>query len=260
MSHIFSKNFHQIRFTWLYAAWLQFLIHYRRTLLGPVWIMITPFLFIFFLGILFSEISNIPTATFIPHLAIGLIIWTLINLFVTNSTQVFVHGKAAILQGSMSIPEIVIMDIFSNVLIFAHQLFVIIIVMIYFKVSVTFYSLISLLGFVFLFFNGIWLSFVFGILGARYRDLYEIVIAIMRIAFLATPIIWMPGDAGRGGLLGYYLTFNPFYHFLEIIRAPLLGTTIQPISWIIVVTITILGSALGYWFHKRFSSLVPLWI
>lgn len=254
------QEFRVFNLSWLYAAWLQFLIRYRRTLLGPLWIMITPLLFICFLGSLFSEISKISPHEFIPHLAVGLITWSLINSFVTSSTLVFVHGKAQILQGNVSISSIVMMDVFSNILTFLHQVIIIVGVLIYYKIGFGFYSLLSFVGFFFLILNGIWLSFVFGILGARYRDLLEVVLAVMRIAFLATPIIWLPGDTGRGGLLSYFLTFNPFYHFLEIVRAPLLGNAIEPLSWIVVIVITVFGGGLAFWFHRRFSPLVPLWI
>lgn len=244
----------------LYATWLQFLIRYRRTLLGPLWIIITPALFIGFLGLLYAEIGNIPASSFIPHLAIGLVFWTLINSFVTNSTVIFIHGKAQILQGTLSIPSIIMMNIFTNILTFAHQLIIICAVLVYLRIDMSAYAFLSIIGFALIVLNGVWLSFVFGILGARYRDLQEIVQAVMRIAFLATPIIWMPGETGRGGVLGIYLTINPFYHFLELVRAPLLGASIQPISWIVVITITLLGGSLAYWFHRRFSALVPLWI
>ena len=83
----------------------------------------------------------------------------------------------------------------------------------------------------------------------------------MRVAFLATPIIWMPGmGGGRSKVMGAFLDFNPFYHFLELIRAPLLGNPIAPLSWIVVITITITGFTLAYYFYNRFAKNIPLWV
>ena len=82
----------------------------------------------------------------------------------------------------------------------------------------------------------------------------------MRIAFLATPIIWMVGEGGKGAIVGAYLLFNPFYHFIEIFRAPLLGQTVDPISWVIVCVISILGLLFARFMHAHYSRYVALWI
>ena len=60
--------------------------------------------------------------------------------------------------------------------------------------------------------------------------------------------------------MGAFLTFNPFYHFLELIRAPLLGNPIAPLSWLVVLSITVAGFALAHVFYQRFARLVPLWV
>lgn len=244
----------------LYTTWLSFIIRYRKTMLGPLWLIIGPSLFIISLGSLYSEIGGVAASVFVPHMAIGFVVWTLINGFVTGSANIFQRASSNILQGSMELSDIIIVDVFTNFLIFAHQVSIIIAVFLFYSLGLGWSAFVSIFGLGLIIINGIWLSYFFGILGARYRDLTEIVQAIMRIAFLATPIIWIPGDAGRGGALSAFTTFNPFYHFLEIVRAPLLGNAIQPISWIVVGFITICGIGLAFWFRKRFAHLVPLWV
>lgn len=245
---------------WLYTAWFQLLIRYRKTLLGPLWILVGPALFISFLGLLYAQVGGVPKAVFIPHLTIGLITWTLITGFVTTSPTVFQRAKAQILQSGMSLIDIVMGSVFSTVIQFMHQIVLILAIFIIFHKSVSLYALVSLIGLGILILNGVWLTVFFGILGARYRDLTEIVQAIMRIAFLATPIIWMPGSGGRGGVMGAFLVFNPFYHFLELIRAPLMGEQIAPLSWAVVLSITVIGFALAYFIHRRFAKNIPLWV
>ena len=100
----------------------------------------------------------------------------------------------------------------------------------------------------------------FGIMGARYRDLSEVVSAIMRIAFLATPILWMPGERGTGGMMGILLTYNPFYHFLDVVRAPLLGNEVSVESWIVVGAFSLSGVAVTLLLYKRLGHRVALWV
>ena len=245
---------------WFYVTWLDFLVRYRKTAMGPLWLLVGPALFIATLGLLFSRINSAEAAAFVPHLSVGLIAWTLVNGFVTGSTTVFQRNRPQILQGNMNLTDLVLVDVFSTILQFLHQVVIIVAVFVIFQLTVSFYGLVSLIGLALLIGNGIWLTIVFGIVGARYRDLSEVVQAVMRIAFLATPIIWMPAQEGRGSVLGAFLTFNPFYHFLEIIRAPLLGNPIAPLSWLVVLFITVAGFFLAHLFYQRFSRQVPLWI
>lgn len=219
-----------------------------------------PALFIAILGLLFSAVGNVPRAVFVPHLAIGLVAWTLISGFVTGSTTIFPRSRPQILQGGMSLADLVMVDVFTTGLQFLHQVPIIAAVFVIFGLGVGLYALVSLAGLALLIANGVWLTIVFGIIGARYRDLSEIVTAVMRIAFLATPIIWMPGEGARGGILGVYLTLNPFYHFLELIRAPLLGNAIAPLSWVVVLSITALGFGLAQTMYGHFARRVPLWV
>jgi len=142
---------------------------------------------------------------------------------------------------------------------YLHQSIVILGVFIFFKLLPTPYALVSVIGLLLAVLNGLWLSVAFGVIGARYRDLIEVVSAITRLFFFITPIIWMPVD-GTGGALGNFLIFNPFYHFMEIIRAPLLGNSISPMSWTVVLCITIFGFMFAAFVHKQAAKKVPLWV
>ena len=244
----------------IYLALFNFIIRYRKTFLGPIWIVIGPSVFIGTLGLLFSRIGNVDSKLLIPHLSVGLILWTLVSGFIVSSTAVFQRSRSQILQGSMSVPNIVMMNVFSTIIQFLHQVIIVVVVFALTGTRVSLYSLISFIGLGLLIANGVWLTYLFGIIGTRYRDLTEVVQPLMRIAFLATPIIWMPGLGDRGGVLGAYLVINPFYHFLEIVRAPLLGNSVNPLSWIVVLSITGVGFALTRIVNDRFARNIPLWV
>lgn len=243
----------------MYMTYFQFAVQYRKTMIGPIWVLLGPTLFILTLGILFSEVSQVSAAVFVPHLAIGFICWTLVSGFVTGSTTVFQRSRAQVLQGGMSLLDIVAVDVMRTILHFLHQILILVVVFFWFDLSWTYYSWVSLVGLLILVANGVWLTMLFGIIGARYRDLSEIVNAIMRIAFLATPIIWLPSERS-GGVMGAFLTFNPFYHFLEVVRAPLLGQTVAMDTWLIVSVFTILGFAVTGVFYRRLGERIPLWV
>ncbi|MEP3516787.1 ABC transporter permease [Parasphingorhabdus sp.] len=244
----------------LLTGYYRFLIRYRRTALGPLWLIVGPSLFIAVLGLLFSEIGATEPKTLVPHLAIGLVLWTLFQSFVTGSATVYQRGRAQIMQGAQTRQDIVAVDIVTTFLAFLHQIPIIIAVLIIYSVALTWAALESLAGLALIVANGVWLTQTFGILGARYRDLVEIFQALMRIAFLATPIVWMPSPGAQGGVMGTFLIFNPFYHFIEIVRAPLLGNPVAALSWIVVVSITVVGFIVARIMSARYARFIPLWI
>lgn len=244
----------------LSLALMTFLIRYRRTALGPLWLIVGPSLFVAVLGLLYSEIGGIDPAVFLPHLAVGLVMWTLVAGFVTNSATIYQRKRAQILQAGLSLREIIIVDVMTIALNFAHQIPIIVVVFLIYRTGLSWMALQALPAIVIVIANGYWVMRCFGILGARYRDLSEVFQAVMRIAFLATPIIWMPGEGVRSGLMGHFLMFNPFYHFIEIVRAPLLGQQAEPLNWGVVLAITLVGFIVTHLFTRRYNRFVPLWV
>ena len=244
---------------WLYSAWVTFLIKYRKTMLGPLWIMIGPAMFILVLGELFKNVAAHSNHLFVPNLAAGLVIWNYMASIVNGAPRLYVHNRASLLHGPVNHFNVILKVICSALIVFLHQMVVVIAVMALHHVAPTASLLLLLPAAALALIHSMWVLIVLGILGARYRDLAEVVEMIMRIAFLATPIIWMVGDEGRGSIVGIYLTFNPFYHVLEPLRGALLGTPIAASSWIISASMAALGIALAATMYRRFRHLVVLW-
>ena len=243
-----------------YFAGMKFLIKYRRTALGPLWLIVSPALFIGLLGLLFSEIGAIPPDVFIPHLTIGLIMWSLISGCILASSTVLQRNRAQILQGNQSIVVIGATETILVFLTFLHQMLLVAFVLWYFQKPLGWVALESLLGLALVSTIGFCCMIIFGILGARYRDLQEVFNAVMRVAFLATPIIWMPGESGRGAIMEKFLLLNPFYHMIETVRAPLSGQSTPSLSLVITTAIAALAILLAYAFHRRFARFVALWV
>ena len=104
-------------------TYFDFAVHYRKTIVGPLWVLLSPTLFIGTLGLLFARVSSITTEVFIPHLAVGFVVWTLVSGFVSGSTTVFKRGRPQIMQGGMSLLELVTVDVFRTIVQFLHQVF-----------------------------------------------------------------------------------------------------------------------------------------
>ena len=93
-------------------------------------------------------------------------------------------------------------------------------------------GLLALPGLALLCLNGIWAGLLLGIVSARFRDVPPIITSVVRICFFVTPIIWTPELLPARTLV---LDANPFFHLVEVVRAPLLGQMPGLASWIAVL-------------------------
>ena len=156
--------------------------------------------------------------------------------------------------------DLVMRTIFSSFVVFCHQAVIIVAVLVIYQIAPTASWIYLVPAAALAFFHSVWIIVVLGILGARYRDLAEVVEMIMKIGFLATPIIWKVGeDGGRESIVGVYLMLNPFYHVLEPLRGAILGTPIAWQSWIISFVIALIGLALAEFLYRKYRHLVVLW-
>ena len=112
-------------------------------------------------------------------------------------------------------------------------------------------GLILLLG------NLLWVALILAILAARFRDTIQIVTTVTQIMLFATPIMW-PVSSLEGAT--WIAEINPVYHLIELVRAPLLGTAPDPISWLVTVGMLAGGWTLALLLLKRASKRIVFWI
>lgn len=245
---------------WLYTTWVQFLILYRRTVLGPLWVVLAPLAFIILLGFLFSAISQSEPSVFIPHMTVGYIVWGFISEIMGGASRLYVRSKGALLSGAVNHVVLHLRLIARATIKLLHQVIIIVGVCVVFGVVPSRNALFLLPAFLLLLVHAYWVSVVFSLAGARWRDIPETTDIIMRVAFLATPIIWMPLEGGRGSIIGSYLVANPFYHVLEPMRASILNTAFPYLSMLISCVIAAVGIFCAKKLYDRFQKDVILWV
>jgi ABC-2 type transport system permease protein/lipopolysaccharide transport system permease protein len=78
-----------------------------------------------------------------------------------------------------------------------------------------------------------------------------------QILFLITPIIWLPSMLEQRS---YLAEANPFYHLIEVVRAPLLGSAPSANTVAAVVAITAVNFLLTTVLFSRYRSRIAYWI
>jgi ABC-2 type transport system permease protein/lipopolysaccharide transport system permease protein len=142
-------------------------------------------------------------------------------------------------------------------IIFAHNCIIYFGVLLYFQLWPGAVALLAIPGLLLVLLNGALVNLCTGMVSARFRDVPQLVSSIVQIVFFVTPIMWKPELLHEGS---YVVTFNPFYHLIEIVRAPLLGSVPSLDSYLAVGLITIINIAIGFSFFARFRARISYWI
>ena len=245
------------RHLWGMLGWQDIRRRYRRSVLGPFWLTISMGVLVAALGTLYGMLLRVEIEHYAPFLALGFIVWTLISGVIIDGCNAFISAEGIIKQVGLPLSVHVYRLLWRNLLILCHNAVVFVIVASIFGVWPGWAGLLAVPGLALLCLNGIWAGLLLGIISARFRDVPPIVASVVRILFFVTPIIWMPElMPGRA----FVLDFNPFYHLVEVVRAPLLGQVPGLVSWVVVSCITLGGWIVAFEFFRRYRSRIAYWV
>jgi ABC-2 type transport system permease protein len=250
---------------WAHLGWQDIRQRYRRSVLGPIWITISMAVTAVGLGLLYAGLFGNPIDVQLPHILVGFIVWAFISGCILEGSDVFIANEGLIKFLPAPISVHVYRLVWRQVLLFAHNLIVYAIMLIIFPKPLDWGSLMAIPAFLLLALNGTWVAFFLGMASARFRDLNPIVGSVVQLVFFLTPIVWIyedfldsanPQIAERARLA----EINPFLHFVEIIRRPMLGQTNVWHSWVVVLVITVVGWTLTLLAMRRYRARVAYWV
>lgn len=226
---------------WGRLGWTDILQRYRRSVLGPLWLTISMAVLIASLGFLYAGLFKMELKTYLPFLSIGFVLWQMISGILLDGCTVFIGAEGVIKQINLPLSLHVYRLVWRNFLTFLHNAVVIVAVIVIFDLPIGWNSLFVLAGLALLIVNGLWVALLFGMLCTRYRDLNPIIGSIVQLSFFVTPIIWNPALLPDKKFI---LFFNPFFHCVESVRAPLMGNVVPMETWLVLVGIAIVGWAI----------------
>ena len=215
---------------------------FSRTALGPIWNVIGTGALILAMGLTFGVVLNQPLATFLPYIAASMAIWNCLNGIIQEAPNCFSRNVGIITVYSLPISIHVYRLLFDKFVLLAYFLIVYIVVIVEFGKMPTLSIVLFPLALAVYFLFGAGVCLAFGVWGARFRDLGPAVQSIMSFVFLLTPIFWQRSAAGANA---WFVEANPFYHLMEIGRAPLLGYYPTLNNWAVSLTVMALALAIG---------------
>nr|WP_296770717.1 ABC transporter permease [Rhodococcus sp. (in: high G+C Gram-positive bacteria)] len=249
---------------WLHLGWQDIKQRYRRSVIGPFWITIATAVQATAMGLLYSVLLDINLREFLPHVAVGLIIWNFISAAILEGGDVFVANEGLIKQLPSALSVHVYRLVWRQVLLFGHNLIVYVIIIAIFRPSFSWSDLAAVPAFALLIVNAVWVAILFGIIATRYRDIAPILGSMVTLLFFMTPIVWttqgLLNQGGQAAERARLVEINPLFHYLDIVRAPMIGEPQELYHWYIVIGCTAVGWLLTILALKKYRARVPYWV
>jgi homopolymeric O-antigen transport system permease protein len=247
---------------WAHLGWQDIKQRYRRSVLGPIWITIATGTTAVAMGGLYSELFHLQLSVHLPYVTLGLIIWNLINASILEGADVFVANEGLIKQLPAPLSVHIYRLVWRQIILFGHNIVIFVVIAIIYPKPWSWADLAVVPALALIVLNCIWVSVVFGILGTRYRDISPLLFSLVQLLFFMTPIIWnektlATAGAGRWGKI---VELNPLLHYLDIVRAPLLGAPQEMRHWAVVLVLTVIGWALATFALRQYRARVAYWV
>lgn len=266
---------------WAHLGWQDIKQRYRRSTIGPLWITISMAVVALALGLVNSVLFGASVATILPNITVGLIVWNFISGCILEGSDTFIANEGLIKQLPAPLMVYTLRTVWRQTLLFAHNMIVYVVVLVIFftdidhpyKVVDTAQALqhpglsweivFAVPAFVLIGLNGTWIALLFGIVATRFRDIPPLINSFITMLFYMTPIMWSMDQVQAGGKNAgavHLLKLNPVYHFIEILRAPLLGQTQSWTHWAVVGAFTVVGWALALLALRNYRARVSYWV
>ncbi len=238
-------------------GWNDILQRYRRSVLGPFWLTASMTIMVVALGVLYAQLFKTPIRDFLPFLCLGLLVWNFLASFFTEGGTLFTGSESYIKQIRLPYSVYVYRSCWSKLITFAHNFIIYFGVLLYFRIWPGAAAFLAIPGLFVVVFNGALASLYIGMISARFRDIPQLINSLVQIIFFVTPIMWKPELLhGRA----YVADLNPFFHLVEIVRAPLLGSIPTWNNYMAIFVITVINTAVAASFFIRFRSRIPYWV
>lgn len=269
---------------WSHLGWQDIRQRYRRSALGPFWITLSMGITALGLGLLYSQIFGADISTYVPYITTGFLTWNFIMQSLNQGANTFIKNAGLLKHLPAPLTVYALRTTWRLSIIFLHNFAIYVIVIAVFfgdldqsyrlipgaatvNPGIGWWSLFAIPGLAILLLNGVWVSLLVGIVSTRFRDVPQFIDSISSLLFFMTPIVWSVdsltakfGDEAASGPRTWVYEFNPMYHFLQIVRAPLTGGQLSPNSWYVVLIVTAVGWCVTLVVMRNYRARVSYWV
>ena len=235
-----------MRRAWWFTATARTRARFARTFLGSFWLGLSNLLSIAALALVYGTVFKVQDFnTYVVYLGIGLVVWNGISSAIGSAPNLFEHNQSHVHNTNLNPIFYVLEEWAFQVQTFLQSFGLVVLALSWFQHSLLLnllaYAWLPLLNlFLFLF----WAPMIVCLLGARYRDFYQLVPIVLQLVFLLSPILYRKDNLGA---MAWTANLNPLYRVLSPVRHSLMAGEVQWSVGLLMLAI----NAVGLWLALR---------
>lgn len=242
---------------WTLLGWLEIRQRYARSRVGPFWLTISMGVMIGSIGVVYGSLFGMKMSDYLPFLSISLVMWTMFSQTVQEGSLAYINSGTYIRQAATPKLIYILQVVWRNLVILAHNFIIVLLLLVIFGVKDWLTLLVFVPAMVLYLLNAMWIAMIAALLSARFRDLPQIISALMQVAFYVTPIIYRPDALKR---FAFIVNLNPLAHLIELVRSPLIGQMPSMTTWCVSLGLAVVGWAFALMMTGRYLKRIPYWV
>jgi lipopolysaccharide transport system permease protein len=243
---------------WTRLGWQEVKRRYRRTVFGPFWATLSIGAFVGGMAFIWAPLFKTDVTSYLPFLSAGMVTWAFTTALITEGCGTYTAGTSLITQLNFPYTVLNFTVIWRNIIVFFHNVLIVVLVVIVLRTPVSWATLLLFPGIIIVAVNGAWMTILFGMVSARFRDVPPFVGNMIQILMFVTPVFWFAHQLGPGSQP--IVTYNFMYHLIDVMRAPMLGTAPSLLSYAFTIAGAIIGWLVTFDLYARFRRRIPYWL
>jgi len=248
-----------LRRVWWFTATARTRARFARTLFGSFWLGISNLLSIAVLALVYGTVFKVQNFnTYVVYLGLGLVIWNSIASAIGTAPNLFEHNAQHVHNTNLNPVFYTLEEWAFQMQTFFQSFLLVLLALSFFQATliphlllVGWVPLLNLLLFLY------WMPVLLCLLGARYRDVYQLVPILLQLVFLLSPILYEKRNLGA---LSWTADLNPLYRFLSPLRHCLIQGTQLVWQDIVLLLANLVGIWVAIWMINRERRWLPFMI
>lgn len=210
------------RYFWVHLALSDLRSKWRRSFFGALWSMLQPLFMTLMLAFVLARVFKLDVLHYAPYILSGMVVWEYVVSTATNGALAFVQADAYIKQCRHPLAIYTLRTALANLIVLMLASVTLLAwVLVTLPGNIGWAWLGALLVFPLVLMLAWPLATLLAYIGVRFRDLQHALGLVFQALWFVSPIYFEARFFREGGL-GALVDYNPVYHLLEIVRAPLL--------------------------------------
>ena len=241
----------RIRRAWWFTATSRTRARFARTFLGSFWLGLSNLLSIAALALVYGTVFKVQDFnTYVVYLGTGLVVWNGISAAIGSAPNLFESNHTHVHNTNLNPIFYVLEEWAFQLQTFLQSFGLVVIALSWFQhsllLNLLLYGWLPLLNlFLFLF----WAPAIICLLGARYRDFYQLVPIVLQLVFLLSPILYRKDNLGA---MAWTANLNPLYRVLSPVRHSLMAGEVQWSAGLLLLGLNLIGLWVAlHWLNRE---------